>query len=148
MKLSEAILLGSTLVKPVRGQIDDGNGGGCAYGMAKRSSNSTFANPAWGDWSEAEEYAKRVVKVIIDLIPASSGALDRAIAEAQQRVADEYEGVHKLIEDVRLLTVDSWPQTHSNPPDVEKWRTIVACLIKCDREVIRALESSAKGEGK
>ena len=50
MKLSEAILLGSTLVKPVRGQIDDGNGGGCAYGMARRSSNSTFANPAWGDW--------------------------------------------------------------------------------------------------
>ena len=85
---------------------------------------------------------------ILALIPTSSGALDRAIAEARQRVADEYEGVHKLIEDVRLLTVDSWPQTHSNPPDVEKWRTIVACLIKCDREVIRALESSAKGETK
>ena len=58
MKLSEAILLGSTLVKPVRGQIDDGNGGGCAYGMANRSSNSTFANPAWGDWDHHTELSQ------------------------------------------------------------------------------------------
>lgn len=42
-----------------------------------------------GDWSEAEEYAKRVVKVIIDLIPTSSGALDRAIAEARKQALDE-----------------------------------------------------------
>ena len=58
MKLSEAILLGSTLVKPVRGQSDDGNGGGCAYGMANRSSNSTFANPAWGDWDHHTELSQ------------------------------------------------------------------------------------------
>ena len=127
MKLSEAILLGSTLVKPVRGQSDDGNGGGCAYGMANRSSNCTFANPAWGDWSEAEEYAKRVVKVIIDLIPASSGALDRAIAEARKQALDE---AASLVEahDHRLLN------------DFESCKGLEPLSHR-----IRALECSAKG---
>jgi len=47
MRMSEAILLGSTLLKPVSGvfMTDDGTGG-CAYGMARKA--------GWGSQCELE----------------------------------------------------------------------------------------------
>lgn len=37
MRASEALLLGSTMLKPLRGVFDDGNDSGCALGMMNRA---------------------------------------------------------------------------------------------------------------
>ncbi len=52
---------------------------------------------------------------------------------------ERLEAVKASVEQVRQLTLQSWPSTHSNPPDIENWRTTIACLIKNCDELQRAL---------
>ncbi len=49
------------------------------------------------------------------------------------------EPVKASVEQVRQLTLHSWPSTHSNPPDIENWRTTIACLIKNCQELENTL---------
>jgi len=58
------------------------------------------------------------------------------------------EAVKASVEQVRQLTLHSWPSTHSNPPDVEDWRTTIACLIKNCQELEAALAPRSKGAGR
>ncbi len=55
------------------------------------------------------------------------------------KMNQQLEAVKASVEQVRQLTLQSWPSTHSNPPDVENWRTTIACLIKNCDELERAL---------
>lgn len=42
MKASEALMLGSTLLKPMSGVTNDGNGNGCAIGMIAAAMGKTY----------------------------------------------------------------------------------------------------------
>lgn len=46
MRLSEKIALGSLMLRPVPGILNDGHGGGCAFGMAK-AADSAYVDKAW-----------------------------------------------------------------------------------------------------
>lgn len=47
MRLSEAIRLGSLTIKPIPYKISDGNGGGCALGMAQVAIGTSLLRNEW-----------------------------------------------------------------------------------------------------
>ena len=51
MRLSDAIAMGRMLIRHVAGTIDDGNGGGCAFGMAFRAIGDFNYFHHW-DWKD------------------------------------------------------------------------------------------------
>ena len=64
MRLSDAINLGSLLLKPVAGTRGDGNDGGCALGMAGKAAGG-YVGCGFADW------AKEIQSV--DLLPCECG---------------------------------------------------------------------------
>lgn len=58
MRAAEALILGSTIVKPVAGNIDDDKGGGCALGMINHGlgSNQRYEFTETFPWMWKENY--------------------------------------------------------------------------------------------
>lgn len=68
MRVGEALMLGSTLLKPLAGQFDDGEGSGCALGMIHKAVGGTRANylPGLGLWAIFPWIAQRPAKLPCD----------------------------------------------------------------------------------
>lgn len=60
--------------------------------------------------------------------------------ETLREIAEGIQNVSKATKEIRQLTLHSWPSTHSNPPDVENWRTTIACLLRCETELKNSIE--------
>jgi hypothetical protein len=99
-----------------------------------------------GDWQnrgifETLKWCADELESALQAAPETSAS---GLSEGQ---AERHNALRKVIEEVRQLTLKSWPRTHSNPPDVEEWRTVIAALMRCDRDFADALLAIAPSSG-